>query len=627
MEQLRILTPIGMLGYSYNKETFWKAIKGGVDAIILDSGSTDSGPSKLALRKSIQTNEAYEKDLEEIVAACHYYRIPVLIGSAGGDGSTRGVNQIAEIVMSIIARRGYRPMKLIKILAEIDKEIVREKYRKGLVRPCGTAVPELVEEDIDKARTIVAQMGIEPWIKAMNEHPDFDIIIGGRSYDPSPYAAFCSWKGFSNLGLSYHMGKIMECGGICTTPKSREALATMRHDFFDITPLNPGSRCTSISVAAHTLYEKTRPDILVGPGGILDLQSTTYEELEDGRSVRVRGATFIPVNDNEYTVKLEAGKLDGFFSVFMGGFRDSVLISQIDTFLDGMRTYVTEKVNFPFDINVQLFGRDAVMGVLEPDVGQDIHELGIFFRARAETQDQATHVCQSARVYCMHAPYPGQRATSGNFAMPCAPLDIPMGPVSEFCMYHLMTISDPCEFFPIIATIVEGSNTAPQHDAGNIMFQITANDTNQSAIKVDSARTTNTVSQAIKATHAELVKSPSVLKKNPPVGHSFLADLASVIRSKNSGPYEITFDVMFSTEGPRDIVKNANILTAETISTLYNVPVTDVIACLWWDSAIAFKATIKRPIVSGSFHDSDAHGSAQHMPLMTLPIPVGDLSV
>lgn len=51
-----------------------------MDAIILDSGSTDSGPSKLALRKSIQTDQAYEKDLEDIVAACHHYRIPVLIG-------------------------------------------------------------------------------------------------------------------------------------------------------------------------------------------------------------------------------------------------------------------------------------------------------------------------------------------------------------------------------------------------------------------------------------------------------------------------------------------------------------------------------------------------------------------
>ena len=78
--QVRILTPIGMLGYSYSKDIFWSAVEAGVDAIILDSGSTDSGPSKLALRKSIQTDQAYEKDLEDIVAACHHYRIPVMIG-------------------------------------------------------------------------------------------------------------------------------------------------------------------------------------------------------------------------------------------------------------------------------------------------------------------------------------------------------------------------------------------------------------------------------------------------------------------------------------------------------------------------------------------------------------------
>ncbi|KAH8705427.1 hypothetical protein BGW36DRAFT_310987 [Talaromyces proteolyticus] len=629
--QLKILTPIGMLGYSYNKETFWAAVEAGVDAIILDSGSTDSGPSKLALRKSIQTNEAYKKDLEDIVAACHYHRTPVLIGeksqkfevaesnffkgSAGGDGSTRGVNQIGDIIQSVIERGGYRSMKVIKILAEIEKDVIREKHRRGMIRPCGISVPDLVEEDINEARTIVAQMGVEPWIKAMNDHPDFDIMIGGRSYDPSPYAAFCAWKGFPDLGISYHMGKIMECGGLCTSPKSREALATVRHDYFDITPLDPESVCTSTSVAAHTLYEKTRPDVLVGPGGTLDLHSTTYEELEDGRSVRVRGAKFIPVKDNEYTIKLEAGKLDGFFSIFMGGFRDAVLISQIDKFLEAMKTYVAQKIDFPFDINVQLFGRDAVMGALEPNSGQTGHELGILLRARAETQDQATHVCQSARVYCMHAPYPGQRASAGNFAMPCAPLDIPMGPVSEFCMYHLMTVSDPCENFPITAIVMEGSNTAPQRDSSGVDVQVVVN------------RHATATNGGIQTKSAKSTVTTSVLGREPPTGHKFLADLASVVRSKNSGPYELTFDVMFSTEQSRDIVKNAKILTAEKISTLYNVPVSDVIACLWWDPAIAFKATIKRSIVSGSFHDSDAHGSAQHMPFMELPIPVGNIAI
>lgn len=526
------------------------------------------------------------------------------------------MNQIGDIIQSIIERAGYRSMKVVKILAEIEKDIIREKHRSAMVRPCGIAVPELVNEDIDEARTIVAQMGIEPWIKAMNEHPDFDIIIGGRSYDPAPFAAFCVWKGLPDLGINYHMGKIMECGGLCTSPKSREALATVRDDSFDITPLDPRSVCTSVSVAAHTLYEKTRPDVLVGPGGTLDLHATTYEELDDGRSVRVRGAKFIPVKESEYTIKLEAGKLNGFFSIFMGGFRDVILLSQIDGFLEGMKKYVEQKVDFPFDINIQLFGRDAVMGALEPNAGQTGHELGLLLRARAATQDQATHICQTARVYCMHAPYPGQRASAGNFAMPCAPLDIPMGPVSEFCMYHLMTVSDPCEHFPILSVVMEGSYTAPQRLSSRVEAQVLVDRHTQASSETVGPR-------AIGTNGGILSDTVSILGKEPPTGHKFLADLADVVRSKNSGPYELTFDVMFPNKQVCDMVKNANILTAETISSLYKVPVSDVIACLWWDPALAFKATIKRSTVNGSFHDGDAHGSGQHMPLMEFPIPIG----
>jgi hypothetical protein len=510
-------------------------------------------------------------------------------------------------------------------LAEIDKSTIHEKHSKGLVQPCGSAVPELIKSDIDDAATIVAQMGIEPWVKAMKEHPDFDIIIGGRCYDPAPYAAFCEWKGFHDLGITYHMGKIMECGALCSTPKSKEALATVRHDSFDVTPLQPKSRCTKLSVAAHTLYEKTRPDLLAGPGGTLDLHHATYEELEDGRSVRVKGAIFIPVAENEYTIKLEAGKVNGYYSMFIGGFRDEVLISQIDSFLATMRKYLETQLSFPFEVDIQLYGRDAVMGPLEPRSAEVGHELGILVRASSATQAQATQAVQTARVYCMHAAYPGQRATAGNFAMPCAPYDIPMGPVSEFCMYHLMTISDPCEYFPIKFDLIEGSNTALDRAKRASTTPVHTNGVNGNgrALNGSNERKPKAVELNGALSNGVASKSPaSVLGRSPPAGHLFLADLASVVRSKNSGPYELTLDVIFGEEKNRDIVRQANILTPETFARLYNVPLDEVIVCIWWDPAIAFKATIKRPTVSGSFGDADAHGSCQHTPLMSLPIPI-----
>ena len=90
-------------------------------------------------------------------------------------------------------------------------------------------------------------------------------------------------------------------------PKSREALAIVRHDNFDVMPLDPKSRCTVTSVAAHFLYEKTRPDILHGPAGALLLPDTTYEQV-DYRTVRVRGAKFEPEQQGEYTLKLEGAR-------------------------------------------------------------------------------------------------------------------------------------------------------------------------------------------------------------------------------------------------------------------------------------------------------------------------------
>ena len=50
--------------------------------------------------------------------------------------------------------------------------------------------PPLTLSDIDESVHIVAQMGAEPILAALQQHPDVDIVVAGRAYDPSPYAAF-----------------------------------------------------------------------------------------------------------------------------------------------------------------------------------------------------------------------------------------------------------------------------------------------------------------------------------------------------------------------------------------------------------------------------------------------------
>jgi hypothetical protein len=92
-------------------------------------------------------------------------------------------------------------MKVIGIYSETSKDVVRQKMADCLISTCGSGVPELTEHDISTATRVVAQMGREPYVKAMKENPDFDNIIGGRAYDPSPFNAYCVYKGFKNMGI------------------------------------------------------------------------------------------------------------------------------------------------------------------------------------------------------------------------------------------------------------------------------------------------------------------------------------------------------------------------------------------------------------------------------------------
>ncbi|MBU0992256.1 MAG: DUF4387 domain-containing protein [Proteobacteria bacterium] len=102
-----------------------------------------------------------------------------------------------------------------------------------------------------------------------------------------------------------------------------------------------------------------------------------------------------------------------------------------------------------------------------------------------------------------------------------------------------------------------------------------------------------------------------------------LKDLAKVIRSKNSGPYEITFDVMFSDLKIYKQVKNSGILTREHICKLYSIDPIDIVTFMFFDPALAFKATLRRTSsnAQGSIGERDTFGTQQHVPLLDIEIP------
>ncbi len=97
-----------------------------------------------------------------------------------------------------------------------------------------------------------------------------------------------------------------------------------------------------------------------------------------------------------------------------------------------------------------------------------------------------------------------------------------------------------------------------------------------------------------------------------------LIDVASVIRSKNSGPYELTFDVIFKEVEMYEKVKAAQIFNKEMFAALYGIPVSDIMTVVYFDPAKAVKTTIVRPIPSGALGETDVYGAQQHAPLMKM---------
>ena len=100
-----------------------------------------------------------------------------------------------------------------------------------------------------------------------------------------------------------------------------------------------------------------------------------------------------------------------------------------------------------------------------------------------------------------------------------------------------------------------------------------------------------------------------------------LSDLATVIRSKNAGPFELTFDVLFANRDDFDRVVRSKVLSAEAFADLFRISVSDVIAVVEFEPALAIKVTIRRTRSSGAFGETDVYGAQQHAPLSSLEIP------
>lgn len=101
-----------------------------------------------------------------------------------------------------------------------------------------------------------------------------------------------------------------------------------------------------------------------------------------------------------------------------------------------------------------------------------------------------------------------------------------------------------------------------------------------------------------------------------------LWEVSKLIRSKNAGPFELTFDIFFVNQESYERVKAADLINAQWVSSVYKVP-PDQVRIMFYPCARAVKVTIPRRVASGDFFDSDVYGGQQHAPFVDLPLPTG----
>ena len=97
-----------------------------------------------------------------------------------------------------------------------------------------------------------------------------------------------------------------------------------------------------------------------------------------------------------------------------------------------------------------------------------------------------------------------------------------------------------------------------------------------------------------------------------------ITEIAKVIRSKNSSPFDLTLDIILKTSEYYEILKSTNAITRELIAQIYGVAIHEVGDIVWFDPAYAIKIGIKRAVSSGSPGDTDVYGAQQHAPLLNL---------
>lgn len=457
--ECRFVAATGVLGVGVHEASLRQALERKPHFIAADAGSTDAGPFALGLGVSAFPREAIREGLAVILRCAKPAGVPVLIGSVGTGGADAHVEAFMEIVREVAAAEKL-DLRVAVIRSEQDPKVLTTWLADGRITPLDPA-PALDAAHLGRSVRIVGMMGVEPLQAALAE--GVDLIVAGRCSDPALYAAMPIAMGLPE-GLSWHAGKVVECGqSVCERPGPGVVFATVRPDEAIISPIGPDLRCTTQSVAAHSLYENGDPFFFKESSGELDIRESTYEQIDEV-SVRIRGSRF--EHAGRPTVKLEGAEQVGYQTILIGGVRDPFILADFDNWMGSVKARILESVERVFGksltalggrIDYHFYGLNGVMGSLEPKPPVLPHEIGIVVEATAPDQATATKLAQLTRQPLLHHPIGKWKGSITGFACLHNPAHIERGPVFQFNLNHVAWPETPTSMFRTAFEDVKGA--------------------------------------------------------------------------------------------------------------------------------------------------------------------------
>ena len=676
----RVVSACGALGYGYPKESLEEALKGRVDAIISDAGSMDAGPYYLGTGTEYFEREAVKTDYRHMVEAGKKLGCPVILGSSGMAGGNRNLDWMIDVAKEVFADLDVQDAKVAVIRAELDPETVIEEFRKGALRLTG-AGPELSEEALRES-TIVGQMGIHPLITALESGAQY--ILAGRSCDIALFASDMIRRGI-DAGLAYHVGHVLECGALACDPGSpSDCLVAEIYD--DGTALfvapNPNRRCTAYSIAAHSLYEESHPQLQFYPEGILAMEKTQFFA-KDSRVAGIRNSRFVRSGKPwPWSIKLEGSRR-------LGGRKVSLI-------------YIDPRDLAKVPADVLVYGRNGVQ-VTPVDASQ--RELGIIIETKAKTQESAILLASLLTHYLIHYGYPGRKATAGNIAYPLSPnlvsfkrddglygAIVPSGtrdPVffENYAMIKTAVIKLIEDEFP--DALADASYTITDADVSNpaILLRTVDRDPQRLAklhvqeieriTNLCKPKATSRINLDAPDAYAwslyHLLQNEEVIKNEMfpityffangaewtekgharpnyydigetgytgnlddrslsliadvptsgvTVGKHRLLDMAVVIRSKDAGINRLTFDIIFTSGENYEAALRSNVFSKDNVAKILKLAPEHVVGSFFVDTCNAIKISIDRPNISASVDERDVFGAQQQSAIEGLTIPI-----